>query len=130
MKYRCRTGFHSRNFWHTSLAEKHAIDGVIFGWGLDERDVKAVYDVLEHGASVNELLREFADRKSYYLLLQELITLAHLDGSYGKEEQAAVHEVAGLCGVSASRVADLEAWVEEGIAWRARGATLIRREEV
>jgi uncharacterized tellurite resistance protein B-like protein len=112
-----------------SIEEKQAIDGVIFAWHLDEKAVMDIYDVLERGSSVKNFISEFKNKRSYYFLLQELITLAHLDGNYDKSEQKAVREIAALCAISKSRVEQIESWVKEGMAWREKGLALATPEE-
>ncbi len=111
-----------------TLDEKQAIDSFIFAWCLDEAAVKKIYHVMEHGATVKDLTSEFKNRKSCYLLIQELITLASFDGNYEKNEQRAIQEIASLCSISKPRVKQIEKWVSDGIAWRKKGVVLITPE--
>lgn len=111
-----------------TVNEKQAVDSLIFAWNLTEEEIVEIYEVLEHGASIQKLTSDLKSKKSGYLLVQELITLAALDGNYCEDERKAVRDIAARCGVSESRVMALENWVEEGIAWRKKGLTLITPE--
>lgn len=108
-----------------TLDEKQAIDNLLIVWGLDESAIVQVYDVLENGSSLKDLSSEFKNKKSCYLLLQELVTLAHIDGTYDESEKKAVREIAFHCSISESRLEEIEQWVRDGIAWREQGLTLI-----
>jgi hypothetical protein len=61
--------------------------------------------------------------------VQEIITLAKIDGDYVDSEMAAVKVIAKAAGISVDRVEALEQWVDEGIAWRQRGLKLLDPEE-
>jgi len=108
-----------------TIEEKKAIDNVILAMGLDEEGVKEVYDVMENGASLESLSKEFKSQKSPYLLIQEIITLAHIDSNYDETEKKSVREIASSFGIDEKRVSDLEGWVAEGISWREKGIALI-----
>jgi len=111
-----------------SLEEKQFIDDLIFAWKLDEESIKEIYEILEKGSSIDSLLGEINEKKTGYLLIQELITLAHIDGNYGKEEKTAIIRIAFQLNVSPSRVEKLEQWVLDGLEWRKRGIELIKVE--
>lgn len=111
-----------------TIEEKQAIDSVVLAWSLDKPAAEEVYKVLENGASLKSLILEFNNLKSSYLLIQELITLTYIDGSYGVDEQKVIRVISVLCGISETRVNQIEEWVKDGIAWRERGITLITPE--
>lgn len=108
--------------------EKQVIDNVLMAWNLSEDIVREVYDVLENGADLEALCGQFKNRKSGYLLVQELITLAILDGCYDETERSAVIKIATCLGVSRSRMEELEQWVRDGVEWREKGLALIAPE--
>lgn len=111
-----------------TLEEKHALDDLLMAWGFDEEQVLSVYGILEKGCDIDSLASEFSARKTPYLLIQELVTLAGLDGSYDDSEKNAIRLIADSCGVSRERVAAIEKWVEEGLSWRAKGVELVQPE--
>jgi uncharacterized tellurite resistance protein B-like protein len=112
-----------------TLEEKQAIDDIIISWELSDKDINQIYEILENGTSLNKLLDELHNRKTHYLLLQELITLANIDGSYDISEKEAVKKIASYLKISDTRVIQLEKWVIDGINWRERGAKLIQPEK-
>lgn len=112
-----------------SLQEKHSLDDLLFAWGLSEPDVLEVYSVIEHGAVVAELAAQIRNKKTTYLLVQELVTLAMLDENYSEAEKRAVRTIASACDVSLERVESIEQWVSDGIDWRRRGVELLHTEE-
>jgi uncharacterized tellurite resistance protein B-like protein len=111
-----------------SLEEKQAIDSLIYAMGLDENGVKEVYEVMENGASVQGLSKEFKSPRSPLLLLQELITIAFIDLSYDDVEKKAIREIASEFGISEERIIALEDWVVDGIEWRKNGLILLKPE--
>lgn len=111
-----------------TLEEKHALDDLLMAWGFNEQQVMSVYHVLENGGEIDSFASEFSSRKTPYLLIQELVTLAGLDGNYDERERDAIRLIAKSCGVSRARVGAIELWVEEGLAWRAKGAELVQPE--
>ncbi len=110
--------------------EKQAINSLIFAWQLKDDAVKEINQILENGTSLDILSSPFKNRKTSYLLVQELITLASLDGSYAENEKIAVHAIAARFGVSATRVEEIEGWVKSGIEWREKGLSLVTPEGV
>ena len=111
-----------------SIEEKQAIDDIIFAWQLDEQTIEEIYSILQHGIILSELSSSFKNKKSAYLLIQELITLGHLDGKYGDEERKAVNKISTLLKITPKRIKELEDWVAEGMAWRKKGIRLITPE--
>ena len=111
-----------------TLEEKQAIDDMIYAWRLDENSIFEIYEILEKGASIESLLGQLKNKKSKYLLIQELITLSNIDGNYGKNEKAAIDKIASELHVSNKRVKELEQWVSDGMKWRKRGIKLIQPE--
>lgn len=111
-----------------SLEEKHIMDDMIYAWNLDENSIYEIYEILEKGSSLDLLLGKFKNTKTGYLLIQELITLAHIDGKYDEQEKRTIDKISAELRVSKKRVENLEQWVEDGIAWRNRGIDLIQPE--
>jgi tellurite resistance protein len=113
-----------------TLEEKHVIDDMVFNWQIDERGINEIYEIMENGASIDFLIQNFKNSKTKYMLIQELITLANIDGSYDEKEKKAVLEIASDLNVSENRVKDIEQWVYDGINWRERGIDLLKEEGV
>lgn len=113
---------------HVSIEEKHAIDDLFMAWGFDEAQITAVYGIMENGADIDVLAHDFKSPKTPYLLIQELVTLAGIDGHYDDDERKAIRMIASSCGVSEERVESLEQWVNDGLEWRKRGLELVRPE--
>ncbi len=111
-----------------SLEEKQVMDDMIYAWKLDEKAINEIYEILEKGSSLDLLLGKFKNPKTGYLLIQELITLAHIDGNYGEQEKRTIDKISSELRVSKKRIENLEQWVEDGIAWRNRGIDLIQPE--
>jgi uncharacterized tellurite resistance protein B-like protein len=104
--------------------EHDTIMAVIDAWDLSDEEANSVYSVPEAVEDLGPLLRELQNARTPYLLIQELLTLAYLDGHYGAEEREAIRQIAAKLGVSRERVSDLDAWVQDGISWRERGVAL------
>ena len=113
-----------------SLEEKQALDNLIFRWQLDTQEVEDVYSVMNGGGKLDKILSQLVNIKTAFLLIQELVTLASLDGNYSDLEKKAVREIANQLNVSDKRLGDIEQWVEEGMTWRQKGLELLKAEEV
>lgn len=111
-----------------SLEEKQVMDDMIYAWKLDKNSIYEIYEILEKGSSLDLLLGKFKNPKSRYLLIQELITLAHIDGNYNEQEKRTIDKISSKLRVSKKRMGSLEQWVKDGIAWRNRGVELIKSE--
>ena len=109
--------------------ERQAIESAMMAWGIEGEDAASVQDVLAEGGDVSVFVQQFTLARTAYLLVQELITLAKIDGEYDDTERSAVREIATACCISDDRVCALEQWVDEGMAWRQRGLQLLEPEE-
>ena len=98
--------------------EREAIESAVRVWDLNAETANQIQEVMERGADAAELAKEFRSKKAKYLLLQELITLCELDGTYTDRERLAMTEIAELLGISRTRLTAIEGWVEAGMRWR------------
>ena len=112
----------------TSLEEKHVIDDMIFTWRINEQGINDIYEILEKGTDLEILLSSIQNKKTGYLLIQELVTLASIDNNYDNIEKEAISKIASKLAISSTRVKSIEQWVSEGINWRERGLKLIQPE--
>ena len=100
----------------------------MMAWNQSADEQQEVLAVVDHGCEVQTLAERIRNPRTPYLLVQELVTLAHLDDHYDSAEQAAVLAIASAVWVSSERLIAIEKWVEDGIAWRSRGLELTRAE--
>lgn len=105
--------------------ERVAIESAMQAWGIDGEDAEAVRNVLEEGGDVISFVQQFSEPRTAYLLIQELITLANIDGEYDEREKLAIYEIAKATGVSEERVEAIERWVDTGMQWRQEGQQLL-----
>lgn len=108
--------------------ELQAIDSAMMAWNLSAEEREDVMAVVDDGCEIQVLAERIQNPRTPYLLVQELVTLAHLDDHYDDAEQAAVQAIASAVGVSGERLAAIEKWVRDGIAWRSRGLELTQTE--
>lgn len=108
--------------------QRGGILDVAHRWGLAPDVIDDVERALSGEGSLEDDFGSFSDPRTPYILLQELVTLAYLDGRYLEPEKAAVRGIASRLGVSEQRVEDLEAWAQQGVEWRRRGAELLQPE--
>ena len=108
--------------------ERQAIESAMLAWSIEGEAAEAIQAILSDGGDIGDFVQHFSQPRTAYLLIQELVTLAALDGQYDEVERAAVLGIADKSGVSQGRVVEIEQWVNEGMAWRQRGLQLLDPE--
>jgi tellurite resistance protein len=101
-----------------TLDEKQAVMNFAKAWDLSEADVSATRDILRQGTTVSmdSIVDEFNQPNTSYLLLEELVRIAHADGTYGEAEKDEVKRIAVAAGLVDS-LEDVEEFVERGLVW-------------
>jgi uncharacterized tellurite resistance protein B-like protein len=107
-----------------TLDEKQAVMDFAEAWDLSEDAVGEARDILRRGSakSLRDLVAEFSEPNTPFLLLQELVRLSHADGEYGSAEREQVVAIAEQIGLSRETVEEVEEWIERGLAWDVSGA--------
>ena len=67
----------------------------------------------------------FETRREALYFIREAVQLCHVDQKYTESEQREVYAIAEELGIEKAAVEPIEAWVEEGMAWNARGDALL-----
>lgn len=70
----------------------------------------------------------FTTKKQAIFFLEEAIQLCYIDGVYHEKEQAEIRLLTKELNVSAETLDKIEKWVQEGIAWQAKGEVLLSLE--
>jgi len=92
---------------------------------LSPDDEAAINQVLLSRPSLDDVLVSVKDGPIARLLVRELVSLAHADGTYVEAERAGVAMICQKLGLSTTWLAAVEAWVADGIAWQKRGMELL-----
>lgn len=102
-----------------ALDEKQMVMTYAEAWDLGESRKGEVRDILRSGTSlsVDALVGQFSESGTRLLLVQELLRLAHADGTYAETEQAEVARIAEHIGLAEKQLRDLEEWMKRGRAW-------------
>jgi len=102
-----------------TLDEKQAVLSLAKAWDMSEADIGEARDILRTGSTIdlNELMGEFSEANTPYLLLQELVRLSHADGSYADVEREETIAIATSFGFDEDTLSDIEDWVERGQVW-------------
>lgn len=82
---------------------------------------------LKNNRTLKDLVAPFDCAESRVAVLQELMRLSHYNNYFSDEEQSAVVDVAALMGFSMDLLAEIEAWVMEGIEWEKKGEALVQK---
>ena len=92
-------------------------------------DFSPVFDIgTDYSSDLATLLKAFGSPQSRHVVIMELVRLSHADDQYSVEEQEQISAIAAQVGVTKARLAEVEAWVAEGVAWRKRGQALIQAD--
>ena len=93
-----------------TLDEKKAVMRLTEAWDMEEAEVGQVRDILRSTApsALADMVKEFTEPNTPFLLLQELIRLSHADGSYADVEQREIHRLADALGVSQDVLQEME----------------------
>ena len=70
----------------------------------------------------------FAEKPQAIFFIEEAVQLCCIDGNYHEKERAEMHTLARELGVSLSLLEQIEEWVQEGMAWQARGEAFLFAE--
>jgi len=92
---------------------------------LSSEDQAAVETVLRSRPSIEQVLAPLKGHETARLLVRELVSLAHADGTYVDAERSGVARISDELGLSRSWLSQLEAWVADGVAWQRRGEALL-----
>lgn len=80
---------------------------------------------LAGGLRLEDICTRFAREKAKRIALVELLNIAMTDRVLSADEEAGVHRVATLMGLSRDVVISLQQWVTRGISWKAEGDVLL-----
>ena len=83
---------------------------------------------MESAEVKNYLGVSFTTKKQAIFFLEEAIQLCYIDGVYHEKEQAEIRLLTKELNVSAETLDKIEKWVQEGIAWQAKGEVLLSLE--
>lgn len=103
------------------LNEKQMVEQYSDAWDLDSGKKAEVQDILrtQSSLSLRQLVSEFSESGTRFLLVQELMRLAYADGTYGKVERKEIASIAHRLGMSEDQFREVEKWVGRGQAWGA-----------
>lgn len=124
----CMLALVARADGQISADEKQFIDAILLAWKFESNEIQQVYKILEDGADLVSVAASFKNPKSPYLLLQDLIALAYVDGEYSDRERIGVREISNAFSISEERVCAIESWVAQGVEWRKNGLVLTQPE--
>jgi uncharacterized tellurite resistance protein B-like protein len=106
------------------LNEKQMVEDYTDAWNLGTSAKAQVQEILnaDLSLSLNELVAEFSETGTRFLLVQELMRLSHADGTYGDAERKEIAAIAQRMGMDERQFREVEKWVGRGQAWEG-GAT-------
>ena len=101
------------------LDEKRMVEQYAKAWELGSDATAEVQDLLRTQSSLSlpELVSEFSESGTRFLLVQELMRLAYADGTYGEAERKEIASIAQRMGMSEEQFREVEKWVGRGQAW-------------
>lgn len=102
-----------------TVNEKKMVRKFAEAWKLGDAAESEVREILQSGSSLSlaELVAEFSESGTRFLLMQELMRLSHADGTYGDAERKEIAKIAQRMGLSEDQFRELEKWVGRGEAW-------------
>ena len=103
-------------------SEKDYYASVISGMNLSNSEVDFLNDLWE---STNEITLSFTNKKEALFFIQSAIQMSMVDEEYDVTEKNEIRKIADELNVESTVVCAIEAWVEEGLAWRKKGEDLI-----
>lgn len=115
-----------------TLDEKEMVSKYAGEWGLEDETKSQVEDILESGTSLplDQLVSEFSESGTRFLLVQELMRLSYADGTYGDAERREIAAIAQRMGMSEDQFREVEKWVGRGQAWDASEAGTHSEEDL
>lgn len=101
------------------LNEKQVVEQYADAWELGADAKAEVKDILrtQSSLSLRQLVSEFSESGTRFLLVQELMRLAYADGTYGKAERKEIASIAQRMDMSEDQFREVEKWVGRGQAW-------------
>lgn len=101
------------------LDEKRMVEQYADAWELGADAKAEVQDLLrtQSSLSLRQLVSEFSESGTRFLLVQELMRLAYADGTYGEAERKEIASIAHRMGMSEDQFREVEKWVGRGQAW-------------
>jgi len=104
---------------NVDLNEKQMVEQYAEAWELDASAKSQVKEMLDMKASLSlkQLVSEFSESGTRFLLVQELMRLGYADGEYGEEERKEIASIAQRMGMSEKQFREVEKWVGRGQAW-------------
>ena len=105
------------------LDEKRLVQQYADAWSLNPDARAEVQDILrtQSSLSLRDLVAEFSESGTRFLLIQELMRLAHADGTYGEAERKRIAKIAHRMGMSEDQFREVEKWVGREQAWDGSG---------
>jgi uncharacterized tellurite resistance protein B-like protein len=92
---------------------------------LNDYSCKAALDWKDlEEKSLEKILLEFTSFSSKIEVIQELVKLAMIDGTYSEEERAGVKKISLMLSLPETKVIAVEDWVQRGLEWIAEGLAL------
>jgi uncharacterized tellurite resistance protein B-like protein len=106
---------------NVDLNEKKMVEDYTEAWNLGGSAKEQVREILEAdlSLSLNELVEEFSETGTRFLLVQELMRLSYADGTYGDAERKEIAAIAQRMGMDERQFREVEKWVGRGQAWEA-----------
>jgi len=104
-----------------SLNEKKMVMTYSDAWNLGDDAEAAVRDILRSGSglSLEDVVADFSESGTRYLLVQELMRLSHADGTYGTAERKEIARIARRLDMTENQFLEIEKWMDRGQAWGA-----------
>lgn len=101
------------------LNEKKMVEDYTEAWNLGTSAKAQVQEILDAdlSLSLNELVAEFSETGTRFLLVQELMRLSYADGTYGDAERKEIAAIAQRMGMDERQFREVEKWVGRGQAW-------------
>lgn len=101
------------------IDEKRMVEQYADAWELGSDTKAEVQDILrtQSSLSLQQLVSEFSESGTRFLLVQELMRLAYADGTYGEAERKEIASIAQRMGMSEDQFREVEKWVGRGQAW-------------
>lgn len=87
------------------------------------------FDSLDGNYAPEELMLRLHSPRARFIVLQEVLRLAHIDGYFADDEQSAILDLAAMMGISLEFLKEVETWVLDGLRWVWHGEELLDRAE-
>ena len=116
---------------NVDLNEKQMVEDYAEAWSLGESAKAQVREILDADLSLtlDELVSEFSETGTRFLLVQELMRLSYADGTYGDAERKEIAAIAQRMGMDERQFREVEKWVGRGQAWEGTSTDEERADE-